>query len=322
MAASQSFHGSGLTISHWRDWPTPPVAASHASIGVFDGVHRGHAVLLQKLVQGAQAAGLPAVVVTFHPHPAVVLGGQTDFSLLTTPEERAALLCAHGVQGVLTLPFTHELAAMRAADFMAQMKAHLGVQHLWIGYDFALGRGREGDFNYLTELGRKLGYTVSRLDAIRQGDEVFSSSAARAALQRGDVEAASRILGRWYSLSGTVVHGDGRGRKINLPTANLQPAPEKLVPAPGVYACYAWLDGERYPAVTNIGRRPTFYDRQVQLSIEAHLLDFRHEIYGRTLRLEFVRRLRDEQRFAGVEALLAQIRADIVAAREVLKKEK
>ncbi len=294
------------------------LAGSWATIGVYDGVHRGHAVLLRRLVAGAHAAGLPAVVVTFHPHPAVVLGGAQDFRLLTLPEERASLLHDLGVDAVVTLPFTRQLANTSAADFMQRLQRHLGLRHLLIGYDFALGRDRSGDYARLAELGRQLGYQVEQVAAVRDEDRIFSSTAARAALQRGQVEQAAEILGRPYSLGGEVIHGDGRGRKINVPTANLRPAPEKLIPARGVYACHAWVGETRWPAVVNIGLRPTFYDDQPQISLEAHLLDFQGDLYGQRVRLDFIARLRPEKRFSGVEALQRQIQADIAAAHKRL----
>ncbi len=307
-----------MSFRHLHQLEAVNLPACWATVGVYDGVHRGHQVLLQQLVAGAHAAGLPAVVVTFHPHPAVVLGHDPSFRLLTTPEERAALLRAEGVDLVLTLPFTRQLAALSAEAFMQRLQAHLNLQHLWIGYDFALGHERGGDYARLQALGQKLGYRVSRVDAVREGGQVLSSSAVRQALSWGDVAKAARILGRPYALTGEVVPGDGRGRTINMPTANLLPPKEKLLPASGVYVCRAWHNGASWGAVVNIGRRPTFYAAAAPLTIEAHLLDFAGDLYGQMLRLEFLARLRAERRFADVAALRQQIAADIAAARRYL----
>lgn len=320
MAAAQSFHGLNETVpTHLQNISQCRLDASWATIGIYDGVHRGHQAILEQLVTGAHARRLPTVVVTFHPHPSVVLGQETGFKLLTLPDERARLLHARGVDCVLTLPFTEELANTSAADFMRMLKAHIGLQHLFIGYDFALGRHREGDAARLRELGLTLGYTLTHVQAVGTEAQVYSSSAIRAALRQGDIQTANHMLGRAYTICGQVVHGDGRGRQIDIPTANIQAAPEKLVPAAGVYAGFVRLGGEKYPAVTNIGVRPTF-GQPSEARIEAHLLDFSGDLYGETLCFEVLARLRDEQKFTSVDALVAQIQQDIHAARQILPK--
>lgn len=303
---------------HLRSLYELSLPVSGVSIGVFDGVHRGHQYLLHHLVEGAHREDLPAVVITFHPHPAWVLGHQPDLKYLTLPDERAALLHVLGVDVVVTCPFDQEMAARSALDFMRLVKKHLGVRRLWIGYDFALGRGREGDRERLRQIGQELGYTVQVVEAARDGEEVISSSRIREYLMQGRVADAARALGRFYEVRGRVVPGDGRGRSINIPTANLDVSSEKLIPANGVYACHAWVGERRYPAVTNIGFRPTFDTKGERPHIEAHLLDFNGDLYGQELRLEFVSRLRAEQRFASVDALIQQIRQDIEKARKVL----
>lgn len=294
-----------------------PLPACWATIGVYDGVHRGHQAILQRLITGAHAAGLPAVVITFHPHPAVVLGKQKDFKLLTTPQERVQLLAAAGADYPLVLPFSPQLAATPARDFMQALKDHLGLRHLIIGHDFALGRNREGDAAHLRELGKQLGYTLTRVDAVRADGQVFSSTAIRSALRRGAVDEAAAMLGRSYTLCGQVVHGDGRGRTINIPTANIQPPEEKLIPASGVYAGRVHVGEQTFPAVTNIGLRPTF-GRTTLPRIEAHLLDFKGDLYGQQICFECLARLRDEQKFTSVDALIAQIQDDIFQTRQML----
>lgn len=306
-------------MNHARSLQELSLPYSGVSIGIFDGVHRGHRYLLHHLVEGAHLENLPAVVVTFHPHPAWVLGHQPDLKYLTLPDERAALLRKLGVDLVVTCPFDRQLAARSALEFMRLVKKHLGVRHLWIGYDFALGRGREGDRQRLREIGEQLGYQLHVVPAALEGEEIISSSRIRSLLLQGEVEKASRALGRFYEVSGSVISGDGRGRRINIPTANLDYPNEKLIPANGVYACWAWAGGERYAAVTNIGQRPTFEAAGPRPFIEAHLLDFSGNLYGQILRLEFVARLREERRFPSVEALIAQIQEDIAKSRLVLQ---
>ncbi len=288
------------------------------TVGIFDGVHLGHRALLSRLVKGAHAACCPAVVLTLHPHPAVILGGQSDFAYLTLPDERAALMSALGVDAFITQPFDRSFASQTAEEFMRRLTQTLGLRRLVIGYDTALGRGREGNAARLAEIGRSLGYTVEVVDALQQEGRVLSSSAIREQVRQGAVEKAAEALGRPYSLSGRVVHGDGRGRHINVPTANLQVAPEKLIPARGIYATWAHVGGERFAAATNIGVNPTFPPERQTASVETHLLDFQGDLYGREVTLEFAVRLRDEMKFPSVDALLAQIREDIARVRQIL----
>jgi riboflavin kinase/FMN adenylyltransferase len=300
------------------------------TIGIFDGVHRGHREILRALVSGAHAVGAPAVVLTFTPHPAVVLGGKTDFKCLTTPEERLALLESLGVDVVITQTFSREFAAQTAEEFMRHVARSLGLHRLFIGYDTALGRGREGDVTRLTEIGVELGYTVKTIPPLSDELGVISSTRIRQSIAAGHVSAAASDLGRYYDLTGPVLHGDGRGHRINVPTANIQAPDGKIIPANGIYACWAWLErssrgfaegseeGKKYLAATNVGVRPTFTPDLPVPAIEAHLLDFNRALYGQQVRLEFVEYLRPEQKFSSVEALVEQIQADIDLTREIL----
>jgi riboflavin kinase/FMN adenylyltransferase len=306
-------------MNHHRTLEGISLQRAWLTIGVFDGLHRGHQDLVRRLVSGAHAAGAPAVVLTFFPHPAVVLGRQANFSYLTLPDEKAARLGVLGVDRVITLPFTPELASQSAEAFMQAVAAALGVEQLLIGYDFALGRNREGNAARLTELGERFGYRTEIVPPFQVDGRVISSSAIRTQLLAGQVAKAAEGLGRRYRVGGPVIHGDGRGRHINMPTANIAFPPEKLIPAAGIYATWAWLDGERFPGATNIGINPTFTPERTSTSLETHLLDFHGDLYGRGLSLEFVARLRGEEKFASVEALLAQIRDDIARTREILK---
>ncbi|OGN74406.1 MAG: riboflavin biosynthesis protein RibF [Chloroflexi bacterium GWB2_49_20] len=288
------------------------------AIGVFDGVHRGHQQMLHLLTTDAHAESAPAVVLTFEPHPAVVLGQQTNFKWLSPPDERTALLKAQGVDHIILQHFDRDFASISARDFMESLSRQLGIRHLLVGYDFALGRDREGDVPFLTVLGKRLGYTLQPVTPVSDQNGVISSTRIRQHIRSGEVVEASVELGRLYAVNGEVVHGDGRGRTIHIPTANLDLPADKLIPTNGVYACWAWVAGVRRPAVTNIGTRPTFTTGEQALHVETHLLDHQEDIYGQKLSLEFAGRLRAEQRFPSVEALVGQIHKDIKQARKIL----
>jgi riboflavin kinase/FMN adenylyltransferase len=238
--------------------------------------------------------------------------------LLTTPDERAEILFGLGVDAVIDLPFTRELAEHSAEDFMSVLQKQLGLKQLLIGYDFALGKGRVGNFERLTQIGQILDYTVSTVPALHQKDGVISSSMIRQDIAAGDVAQAAAKLGRAYTLTGPVVPGDGRGRTIGIPTANVETAADKAIPLNGVYACLALVDGQKQQAVVNIGVRPTFTSGETLPRVEAHLLNYAADLYGKTLRLEFIERLRGEQKFTSVDALVTQIRTDIERAKQLL----
>jgi riboflavin kinase/FMN adenylyltransferase len=289
---------------------------SLVTIGVFDGVHRGHQHLIRHLVSEARARGHAAVALTFFPHPDVMLRGLTGRYYLTTPEQRAALLGELGIDYVITLPFDQHIRQIRAADFVDQMIAHLRLESLWVGSDFALGYQREGNVAFLREQGAKKGFSIEVIDLIMEENAAISSSTIRAALQAGDVAEAREMLGRSYSVSGEVVKGEQRGRTIGFPTANINVWDGQVIPANGVYSGWATLGDERHMAVTNVGFRPTFNGQTV--TVESHLLDFDRDIYGETLTFTFETRLRSEMRFSGIEALVAQIGADVEAGRAYL----
>lgn len=291
---------------------------SVVTIGVFDGVHRGHQHLIKRLVTAARAADRLAVALTFFPHPDVVLRGLSGRYYLTTPDERAVLLGELGIDYVITLPFDEALRQIRAAAFVNMLREHLQLASLWIGADFAMGYKREGNVEFLRASGEQHGFDVEVVDLVNaEGDGAISSTAIREALLEGDVERARAGLGRAYALSGEVVHGEQRGRKIGFPTANIRVWDQQVIPANGVYAGWALLGDERFMAVTNVGVRPTFAGEGV--TVEAHLLDFDRDIYGETLTFTFEKRLRAEQRFTGIDALIAQIRADADAGRVYLQ---
>ncbi len=288
------------------------------TIGVYDGVHTGHRAILNELVAGAHAASRPAVVVTFDPHPTAVLRPDSAPRLLTTPGERADLLADLGVDHVVVQRFDREFSQQPARVFAEQLKDRTGFERLLVGYDFAMGKDRLGDVPALKAMGAELGFEVQVFDPVTNGDQAVSSSRIRRLLAEGSVREAVRMLGRAYAVSGPVVEGAQRGRSIGIPTANVAAPAEKLVPAAGVYACRVEVGGVSYGAATNIGVRPTFETGQPAQTVEAHLLDFDGDLYNQVIEVAFVERLRDEMKFSGVEALVAQIRADIAQAREVL----
>lgn len=293
------------------------VRPSVVTIGVFDGVHRGHQYLIQQLVAHAEATGQIPVVLTFYPHPQMVIRGFEPGFYLTLPDDRARLLGELGVELIVTHPFDDEVRHIRAADFVDRLREHLNMASLWVGEDFAMGYQREGNVAFLAEQGRQKGFELRVVDLMDAGDEHVSSTRIRNLLTAGDVRETARLLGRPHFVTGRVVEGARRGRTIGIPTANLDVPAELAVPARGVYAGWMTVDQAEYPAVTNVGLRPTF-EGEATPTVEAHLLDFSGNLYGEHVRLNFVERLREEKKFDGVEALVAQIQEDIQRGRKLL----
>ena len=308
---------SFMNMPHYRSLEEITLQNSWLTVGVFDGIHLGHQEIIKILTKGAHAFGMPAAVLTFHPHPAKILG-RGEIGLLTLPDERAELLAGMDVDVVITERFTPELSSVSAFDFMSRLTRALGLKHLVIGYDFALGKGREGNATRLTEIGKELGYSVEVISALSDESGVISSTEIRKLVSAGSVAEAARLMARPYSLRGPVIRGDGRGRKIGVPTANIDYPHEKIVPAIGIYAGWAHVDNKRHQAAISIGINPTFTpDKQVP-SVEAHILDFDEDIYGEQLKIEFVARLRDELKFDSVETLVEQIWRDVEETRKIL----
>jgi riboflavin kinase/FMN adenylyltransferase len=286
------------------------------AIGSFDGLHRGHQAIMQQMVAATRAQGVRSAVLTFFPHPQRVIRQTSGRYYLTTLSDRVKLLAAQGVDLIITHPFNEEVRHTRAADFVTQLCQHLDMRQLW-GGDFALGYNREGDVPFLRRLGEEKGYSVELIEAMVEYEgELVSSTRIRRGLAEGDIAVVNGCLGRPFHLNGTVMQGAQRGRTIGFPTANLHVWDEQLLPAHGVYATYAWLDEQCIPAATNIGVRPTV-DGQ-QLTIEAHLIDFDADLYDKQIRLEFISHIRPEMKFAGLDALKAQIQADVAAIRQQL----
>lgn len=302
----------------------PPDAASFSrtvvTIGNFDGVHLGHRAILARVRQRAQKLEAQSVAVTFDPHPLKVLRPEASLPLLTTPEQKISLMAASGLDAVVVLPFTREFAGLPAREFVQRyFLERLRVREVVVGHDYCFGRGREGNIDLLKEMGNQHGFTVQVVWAVETDGAVVSSSLIRAMLRLGKVEEAGRLLGRPYGVAGRVVAGKGRGAKLlGIPTANIRPENE-LLPATGIYAVRVRRGEEILPGAANIGTCPTFENGE--FSLEVHLLDFSGDLYGENLGVEFVARLREERRFPSIEALAAQIHADIRAAREALAKE-
>lgn len=286
------------------------------TIGVFDGVHLGHRHLLEHLVMRAGEKGCLAGVVTFKTHPEKVLNRSNSVPWICTLQERIRLLKGAGVDVVVPITFTREVADMEPRSFIMLLKRYLKMCDMVLGPDFALGRHRKGDPDYLRDIGQELDFRVELVKPARLGDEVISSSAIRRCLAEGDVIRVSQMLGRYFSLDGRVVTGDRRGRTLGFPTANLNVRPEQAMPADGIYATIAHFGGRSMAAVTNIGVRPTF--RGHRRLIETYIMDYDGDIYRKKLKVELVARLRDEIKFASVDALKAQMKIDAETARQIL----
>jgi riboflavin kinase/FMN adenylyltransferase len=292
-----------------RGWPSPAV-----TIGNFDGVHLGHQALVDAAARWAEFEGGHTVVLTLDPHPARLLDPARAPATLTTLDQKAELLDALGVDAFVVLPFTAELARRPAEDFVREVLVEaLEARRVVVGENFRFGHQRLGDPAALEALGARLGFGVQAVSPVLHRGRPVSSSRVREALGRGRVEEARVLLGRPFFVDGRVVEGERRGRTLGFPTANLEIANETL-PREGVYAARCRVPSGRWAgAVVNIGRRPTFGGDTV--SVEAHLIDFDADLYGADLRTEFVGHLREERRFDGPEALVAQIRQDVWRAR-------
>jgi len=289
---------------------------TYLALGSFDGVHLGHQAVLRQMVDEARAAAVRSAVLTFFPHPKRVLSGDRGRFYINAIEDRVALLAALGVDLVITHSFDERLRTTRAANFVDQLLSHLDMRQIW-GGNFAFGYRREGNVDFLRREGIKRGFEVRTVETLLTFEgSLISSSRVRRGLDVGDFYDVNGCLGRRHALSGVVVQGDQRGRRIGFPTANLAVWDELLLPANGVYAAYAWLGNRRYVAAANVGVRPTVNggDR----TVEAYLLDFDEEIYGQTVRLAFERRIRAEKRFSGLDTLRAQIEQDVDEVRQSL----
>lgn len=285
------------------------------TVGVFDGVHLGHRHLLRRLCELAGPDRLPAVI-TFSNRPITVLRPGTQVKDLTTPERRADLLRQAGVGLVVCLEFTQELSELSAGEFAGLMVESLKMKGLVVGPDTALGHNREGNFDRMTSLGRELGFWVETVNPLDKGGEPVKSRNIREAVSQGDIAACNRLLGRRFSLAGEVVVGNRQGTKLGFPTANLECPPQLLLPADAIYATWAIIDGTPRPSATSIGIRPTF--GLTQRVVEVHILDFGGDLYGQEVQVEFVAKLRGQEKFQDIDQLVVQIQRDVDQARTEL----
>lgn len=305
--------------THRVNWNEPFPSACRGgalSIGNFDGVHRGHQALMAELARQARLVNGPAVAMTFDPPPSHLLRPEATPAALTTLEDRAALMHQHGAEHVLVMRTTPELLRQTADDFFRNIVLDaLGALATVPGFNFAFGRGREGTVERLAELCRAAGLACVPVPPLQMGGRAVSSSRIRGDLVRGDVADAARLLNRPYRIRGLVAVGQRRGNTLGFPTANLEGV-ATILPGNGVYAVHAWHEGRSWPAAAHVGPNPTFGEDARK--IEVHLLDFTGNLYGASLAVDFVERLRETRRFSGPEDLISQLRADVLAARRVL----
>lgn len=298
-------------------FPAPgTVGPSHATMGTFDGIHRGHLALLKPLIAGARAAGVASVMVTFDPHPRCVLDPDHCPPNLTTLDEKTWLLDQLGLDHIVVIPFTPQVAALSAPVFMERLLRGIEVRRFVIGENHRFGHGRRGDSGFLRKFGARHGFSVEVAPTVLRGREPVSSSRIRRLVLLGQVRAAAQLLGRDYFVRATVEHGAKRGRQLGFPTANLRIAPNKLLPANGIYAARVDLEDRTYAGALSVGLRPTFGGTTV--TFEVFILDFDADIYDRLVTVWVVQRLRGEKRFASVPSLQQQMARDVENARRIL----
>ena len=298
---------------------TSDFRSSFVTIGNFDGVHLSHRHICRKLASDAAEAGAKSLVITFDPHPKMILHPDIrPFFLITTLEEKLNLLEECGIDATLIIAFSPDYAKTTAREFVYEtLGQKLAIKKIIIGHDYTFGQNKKGNDAYLISAGQELGFEVEVIDAFKAGDDIVSSTLIRNLIVQGKVGEAARLLGREYNVAGTVVTGFGRGIKLGFPTANINPEKELLPPA-GIYAAFVEVEGKRYMAALNIGAKPTFAD--YTFTFEAHLLDFEGDLRGKRLNTEFVEKLRDIVKFDSPEALKKQIAADLGKVKTILLK--
>ena len=306
-----------MQVIHFPDDPRParwhqPVLA----LGNFDGMHRGHLKIIERVRRGAEERGSTAVAMTFDPHPSKIVRPDKAPPLLMTPQQKLESLACAGMHGVAIVRFTPDLARWEPEAFVRTVLVEwLRVAEVWVGANFLFGHDRSGNFSLLRSLGARYGFRAENIDPVRYKDFVVSSTRVRRLISEGRVDEAGALLGHHYALDGSVVQGQKRGRELGFPTANVC-ADNELLPPNGVYATTMIVDGVAYPSLTNIGTRPTFESGEESV-IETHALGFDKDLYGTKVRIGFVLRLRDEKKFDGIDALKSQIDADQARTRDL-----
>ena len=286
-----------------------PRGETFLTIGVFDGVHAGHRYLLRRLQQRAAERNLLSGVVTFNPHPQSVLHPDDHLPCLSDLDDRVTTFQRLGVNTIAVLTFTPQLAQLSARDFISLLKKYLKMRGIMVGPDFVLGRGGEGDIGLLHTLGDEMKFSVEVIPSYTINGEVVSSTLIRQALVQGDMRRVQKLMGRNFYLKGRVITSDKRGRLLGFPTANLDVNPQQALPSNGIYATITQVDGKQFPSATNIGTRPTFGAGEKM--VETHLLNYQGDLYSKEIRVEFVKKLRDEQRFSCAEELKTQMAKDV-----------
>ena len=287
------------------------------TIGNFDGVHKGHQVLLKKTCDIAEKNNGSAIAFTFEPHPLKIISPENCPPLLTSYTQKMKWIESYGIDLAICADFNSDFANQSPRSFAENILCKkIGAREVVVGFDYAFGKGREGTISHLKEMGKEFNFIVHVIEPVKSNGHMVSSSSLREMIGSGRVETAKELLGRNYSLQGEVIHGRKRGKDLGFPTANLK-IEDAMAPATGVYAVNAFLDSQRKHAVANVGYNPTFGSKE--LNVEAHIFEFNEDIYGKTMEIEFVSRIRDEIKFSSVESLTEQIRKDILKAKNILE---
>jgi riboflavin kinase/FMN adenylyltransferase len=291
------------------------------TLGTFDGLHLGHHRIVESVIQKAEQIGARNFLITFDPHPRKVIPGRDDVKLLSTLEEKIKILEELGLENLFIIKFTTEFSKQTPEQFVEKYLVNgIGLKEIVVGYDHHFGKGRDGDFELLKKLGQRFGFAVTLIPEYSIGGENVSSTKIRNALLTGDILTANRLLGRFYSFKGRVVKGDGRGKDLGFPTANLSVEDnDKLIPAKGIYASECFIEGDKYYGLLSLGSRPTFYNDGLIIP-EFYIFDFNKSIYDKILEVNLVERIRDEEKFNSVEELIAQMKKDEEAGKEILSK--
>ncbi len=295
------------------------------TLGMFDGVHAGHKKLLSHVIDISQEKSLIPTVLTFWPHPRMVLKKDEDsLQFITTLDEKTVVISQQGIEQLFLLQFNKDLASKTAEEFIVEILiGKVKMKHLVVGYNHRFGRDRVHDYNVYKQLAEKYGFTISRVEAVQEGDIAVSSTVVRNLLNEGRVQKANKILGYNYSIFGTVTGGQKLGRKLGYPTANIKPNEHyKLIPGKGVYACFINVMGKQYGGMLNVGVRPTINSSDYELTIEVHILDFNQDIYSEEVTVSFIQKVRDEEKFSGLDTLVAQLKVDEQNIRKILNEYK
>lgn len=286
------------------------------TIGNFDGVHRGHQALFERVRQWAEKVDGQSVVVTFNPHPLEVLFPDRTLNFITSHQQKLDLIAGCGIDAVLVIPFSREFSKISATNFVTDLLVEkIGIKAIIVGYDYRFGHRREGNIEFLKRMGEQYGFAVDTVSGLKMDNTVVSSTAIRQMILEGNVREAGKLLGRSFEVCGTVIEGRKRGAGLGFPTANIR-VTNQTSPRTGVYAVEAEIDGIKYGGAANLGYNPTFGD--TDLSLEVHLFDFNQDIYGKHMLVRFLDRLRDEKRFSGPAELIEQIKQDVQTAREIV----